>query len=212
MLNVFKNWIEKTLSSSRALPRKSLAISFKRFGWAGFWIQIVVGAIPIFLMGYTLLFAQSSASGTRAGLPIVEYLTIGGLLILVFTTFWFWHYTRIAERIAGPDTSPSEIDLAGTVWIGLLASSIAVLFTITVMFFEVAHLLFYFLSAPQGGVPVFQTTGVGPSSWVSAVDMLSLMSLVLTLMAELVVLVFSLWLLFRVTEGSAEYGGGKVVV
>ena len=211
MSNVFKHWIEKSLSSSRALPRKSLATSFKRFGWTGFWIQIVVGAIPLVLMAYSLVFAQS-ATGPRAGLPLVEYLTIAGLLILLFTTFWFYHYTRIAARIAGPGKSPSEIDLAGTVWIGLLASSIAVLFTITVMFVEVAHLLFYFLSAPQGGVPVFQTTGVGPSSWVSAVDMLSLMSLVLTLMAELVVLVFSLWLLFRVTEGSAEYGGGKVVV
>jgi hypothetical protein len=34
----------------------------------------------------------------------------------------------------------------------------------------------------------------------------------MTLLAELVVMVFSLWLLFRVTEGSPEYGGGKVVV
>ena len=42
--------------------------------------------------------------------------------------------------------------------------------------------------------------------------MLSLMSMVLTVMAELVVLVFSLWLLFRIMEGSPEYGGGKVVV
>jgi hypothetical protein len=34
--------------------------------------------------------------------------------------------------------------------------------------------------------------------------------MVTTLMAELVVLIFSLWLLFRVTEGSQEYGGSKV--
>ncbi|WP_296808768.1 DUF3611 family protein [Thiocapsa sp.] len=208
---MFKKFIENSLRKTRTLPRISLARSFARLGWTGLWIQIVVGAIPIVLMSYTFVFAQSP-SGPRAGLPIVEYLTMGSLAILVFTTFWFYRYTRIAKRIAGPEQSPSEEDLAGTVWVGLVASSVAILFTIVVMFIEVAHLLFYFLSTPQGGVPVIQTTGMGPASWVSAVDMLSLMSMVMTLLAELVVMVFSLWLLFRVTEGSPEYGGGKVVV
>jgi hypothetical protein len=211
MLTVFKNWIETLLSKTRTLPRESLAGSFKRLGWAGLWIQVVVGVIPLILMSYTFVFAQSP-TGPRAGLPIVEYLSMGSLLILIFTTFWFYRYTRIADRIAGPGESPTETELAGTIWIGLAASSAAILFTIVVMFIETAHLLFYFLSAPQGGVPVIQTTGMGQTSWVSAVDMLSLMSMVLTVLAELVVLVFSLWLLFRVTEGSPEYGGGKVVV
>lgn len=205
---MFKKFIEKSLSTSRTLPRVSLARSFSRLGWIGFWVQIAVGAIPIILMSYTFAFAQSP-TGPRAGLPIVEYLTLLSLGILVFTTFWFYRYTRIAKDIAGP-AAPSETDLAGTIWVGLVASSVAILFTIVVMFIEVAHLLFYFLSTPQGGVPVFQTTGTGPASWVSAVDMLSLLSMVLTLLAELVVMVFSLWLLFRVTEGSPEYGGSKI--
>jgi hypothetical protein len=42
-------------------------------------------------------------------------------------------------------------------------------------------------------------------SWVSAADMVSLMALTLTLFAELFVLVFSLWLLFRLTLGSSEF-------
>ncbi|EGV18167.1 DUF3611 family protein [Thiocapsa marina] len=211
MSKVFKNWVETKLSDTRALPHKSLAKSFKRLGWTGFWIQVLVGVIPLVLMLYSFVFAQS-VTGPRAGLPIVEYLTLGSLAMMIFTTFWFFRYTRIADEIKGPGTSPTETELAGSVWIGLLASSLAIFFTITVMFVEVAHLLFYFLAAPQGGVPVIQTTGAGPASWVSAVDMLSLMSMVLTLLAELVVMVFSLWLLFRVTEGSPEYGGGKVVV
>lgn len=202
---MFKETIEKL----RVLPRSELASSFSRLGWIGFWTQIVVGMIPILLMAYSFIFAQS-VSGPRAGLPIVEYLTLAGLTILVFTTVWFYRYTRLAQLIRDPARRPTETELARTVWIGLLASSIAILFTILVMFIEVAHLLFYFLSAPQGGVPVIQTAGPTAASWVSAVDMLSLMSMVMTLMAELVVLIFSLWLLFRVTEGSQEYGGSKV--
>jgi hypothetical protein len=203
--------LKEMIDKGRRLPRVSLASTFSRLGWTGFWVQIVVGAIPVILMGYSFAFAQSP-SGPRAGLPIVEYLTMGSLAMLVFTTIWFYRYTRLAPRIAEEALRPTELQLARTVWTGLVASSVAILFTILVMFIEVAHLLFYFLSTPQGGVPVFQTTGAGPASWVSAVDMLSLMSMVLTLLAELVVLVFSLWLLFRVTEGSPEYGGGKVEV
>jgi hypothetical protein len=51
---------------------------------------------------------------------------------------------------------------------------------------------------------VFQT-GPETARWISAVDMLSLMALILTLFAELLVLMFSLWLLFRTTLGSPEY-------
>jgi hypothetical protein len=202
---MFKETIEKL----RALPRFELANSFSRLGWIGFWTQIVIGSIPLLLMTYFFAFAQSP-TGPRAGLAIVEFLTLGGLLMLLFTIFWFYRYTRIAERIRNPATRPSENELAKTVWIGVVASSVAILFTIIVMFVEVAHLLFYFLSTPQGGVPVIQTAGVAPASWVSAVDMLSLLSMVMTLLAELVVLLLSLWLLFRVTEGSPEYGGSKI--
>ncbi|NCA71931.1 MAG: DUF3611 family protein [Sphingobacteriia bacterium] len=206
-----KTFIQNTLATLRGLTHHSLAKSFSRLGWTGFWIQIIIGSIPILLMVYTLTFAQSP-TGPRAGLPIVEYLTTGVLAFLIFTTIWFFRYTRLAKRIADPARRPSENRLARSVWIGLTASSLAILSIILVMFIEVAHLLFYFLSAPQGGVPVFQTTGNGPASWVSAVDMLSLLAMVMTLFAELIVMMFSLWLLFRVTEGSPEYGGGKVEI
>ena len=79
------------------------------------------------------------------------------------------------------------------------------MFSMVVILIEVAHLLIHFLRAPQAGVPVIQTTGGAPASWVSAVDILSLMVLILTLFAEVVVLTFSLWLLFRSNIESAEY-------
>jgi hypothetical protein len=72
------------------------------------------------------------------------------------------------------------------------------------MLIEVAHLLFYFLSTPQGGVQVVQTTSSDSASWVSAVDMLSLLALILCLLAELIVLAFGLWLLFRTSLAAAK--------
>jgi hypothetical protein len=180
---------------------EGLARAFERAGRLGFWFQVVLGSIPVILMSYNFAFAQSP-SGPRAGLPVVEYLTLASLLILIFTTFWFWRYTRLAPTIADPDTRPPRSSLLGTVWTGLVVTVLGVAASLIVMIIEVAHLLFYFLSTPQGGVPVIQTTGGGGASWVSAVDMLSLLALQLTLVAELVAMVIGLWLLFRVSQSS----------
>ena len=91
-----------------------------------------------------------------------------------------------------------------TVWTGVKASTIGIVFSMLVMFFEVAQLLIYFLRAPQAGIPVVQTTG-GPPSWVSAADIASLIALLLTMFVEVAVLAFSLWLLFRTTIPSLEF-------
>ncbi|HYN78564.1 MAG TPA: DUF3611 family protein [Lamprocystis sp. (in: g-proteobacteria)] len=184
----------------------SLAKAFRRLGWTGFWVQVIVGAVPVLLMFYTFVFSRS-LSGPRAGLAVVEYLTIISFLILLFTTFWFFRYTRLAPQIANPSTRPSQASLTATAWTGVVASVMGILFSMTVMLFEVGHLLFYFLSAPQAGVPVVQaqTAGMAGASWVSAVDMLSLMALILLVAAEVAVLMFGLWLVFRTTQTSTEF-------
>lgn len=195
--------LKKIIDPLQSPTAGSLAKAFSRSGKLGFWVQVVLGSIPVVLMFYNFVFAQSPV-GPRAGLPIVEYLTVASLLILVFTTFWFWRYIRLGASLTDPATRPSQSSLIRTVWTGLMASSLGVLVSMIVMKLEVGHLLFYFLSAPQGGVPVFQTAGSAPASWVSAVDMLSLMALLLTLAAEIIVLVLGLWLLFRSSQVSKD--------
>jgi hypothetical protein len=73
-----------------------------------------------------------------------------------------------------------------------------------VLLFEVGTLLFYFLSAPQAGLPTVQTTTTGVASWVSAVDMMNLMAVILTLGGEIFALIFGLLLLFRTMQSSPE--------
>lgn len=197
--------LKKLAESLKATGAFSLAGAFKRLGWTGFWLQVVAGAFPLLLMLYTFVFSRS-LTGPRVGLPLVEYLTIGSFLILIFTIVWFYRYVGLGRRIASGTDRPTQSYLIGNVWTGVLASVLGILFSLTVMLLEVGHLLFYFLSAPQGGVPVIQAQGMGvASSWVSAVDLMSLMSLIVTLGAEVAALVFGLWLLFRTTQKSVEY-------
>jgi len=183
----------------------SLAKAFSGLGWTGFWAQIAIGSIPVALAIYSFLFDRSTDVGTRGGLALVEYLTLAGLLLLVFTTFWFYRYTRLAKQIADPESRPPEFVVRRAAWTGVAASTLGVVLSILVMLFEVTQLLFYFLRAPQVGIPTIQTTGSASASWVSAADIVSLLMLILTLFVEVVVLAFSLWLLFRTMTTSVEY-------
>jgi hypothetical protein len=183
----------------------SLANAFSGLGWAGFWAQIAIGSIPVALAIYGFVFDNSAGAGTRGGLALVEYLTIAGLFVLAFTTFWFYRYTRLAKQIADPENRPPELVVRRAAWTGVSASTLGIVLSILVMLFEVTQLLFYFLRAPQVGIPTIQTTGSGSASWVSAADIVSLLMLILTLFVEVIVLAFSLWLLFCTMTASAEY-------
>jgi Protein of unknown function (DUF3611) len=193
--------IQKVFRPSR---NDNLSQSFSRLGWLGFWMQVAIGAIPLALTIYALVFGRNAAPGTRAGFPLIEYLSIASLLVLAFTTMWSYRYTRLAVRLADPSRRPAESDVQRTVWTGIKAGTIGIIFSMLVMLFEVGQLLIYFLRAPQAGIPVIQTTG-GPASWVSAADIAGLMALLLTMFVEVAVLAFSVWLLYRTTIPSAEF-------
>lgn len=182
----------------------SLAQSFSNLGWLGFWMQIAVGSVPLALIIYAFAFGRNPAPGTRAGFPLIEYLSIAGLLVLAFTALWSFRYTRLAARMSDPKRRPVRAAVQKTVWIGVKVSTFGIMLSMLVMFFEVTQLLIYFLRTPQAGVPVIQTTA-GPASWVSAADIAGLLALLLTMFVEVTVLVFSLWLLFRTTLPSVEF-------
>src|SRR5262245_5666726 len=180
-----------------------LGKTFWRLGWLGFWAQIGIVLVSGGLMGYAFIFDSQGGFGTRGQLAMIEYLSIAGLLILIFTTFWFYRYTRLAARIADPERHPGVRAIQRIAWIGVVATTANVVFSMLVTLFEVIQLFVYFLRAPKAGIPVVQTTG-GPASWVSAGDILSLLVLILTMAVEVVMVVFSLWLLYRVTVASTE--------
>ena len=183
---------------------KSLAATFSSLGRIGFWMQIAIGSIPVALVVYSLVAGRSSGGGTRAGFVLVEYLAIASLLVLAFTTIWFYRYTRLATRIADPARRPPEASVQRMAWIGIVASTVGIALSLLIMLFEAVQLLVYFLRTPQAGVPVVQTTA-GSASWVSAADIVSLLALIVTVSVEIAVLALSLWLLFRSLVPSAEY-------
>jgi len=173
----------------------SLSESFSRLGWLGFWLQVALAALPILLLIYVLFRADPSASGR--GVDLREYVAFGSLLVLLFSTVWCYRYTRLAERMLVPERRPPASAIKRMVWIGVVATCAGAFVSALLLLAAVGRLLFVFMLAPQGGVPVFQTSPDSRATWVSAIDMVDLMAMVFTLTAELTVLAFSLWLLFR---------------
>lgn len=195
---------DRTTGDSGETGLEGLGKTFMRLGRVGFWMQIVVGSLPLLLMIFVFVFARTP-DGPRAGLPLVEHLTAASLLLLVFTIFWFHRYTQVGRNLADPESMPALTSVMRTAWTGIVAGSVAILVSLLLMMVETGNLLFNFLKAPQGGVPVFQTTGSEITGWVSTIDMASLMALTLFLLAELIVLVFSLWLLYRTMQEADEF-------
>ena len=189
---------------ARSSINSSLSRAFSRVGWIGFWLQLAIGAIPFALLIYASLFSDGNPVGTRGGFALITYLTIGSLLVLGFTTVWFYRYTRLGSRVAELDHRPPMRSLKRAAWIGVAASTLGIVFSALVMMFEVIQLLLYFLRAPQAGVPVIQTAGAAPASWASAADVLSLLGLIFTMLVEIAVLTLSLWLLFRSVAAQAD--------
>lgn len=180
---------------------ESLAKHFLRLGWTGFWMQLALLLIPIVLLLY-VIFIGSPESVQRKGIDLSNYLSFGSLVIMLFTTFWFYRYTRLAKKMVQPDTCPSRSSVMRTLWIGLGASSLGIFFSMILMMRAVFRLLFIVLATPQTGVP-FAAPGGDPSNILTAFDVVSLTSLLLILTAELIVLAFSLWILFRATRPSS---------
>lgn len=179
-----------------------LAKQFSRLGWIGFWIQFALLAVPIVLLVY-VLFVSSPESAQRRGIDLSNYLSFGSLLVMVFTTFWFYRYTRLGKRIADPELRPPQSSALRTLWIGLWAGCLGIFFSMLLLLSAVGRMLFVLMANPQTGMQIAQGLGTDPTKSLSAMDAVSLTSLLFLLTAELLVLTLSLWLLFRTTRPSA---------
>lgn len=169
--------------------------------WIGFWIQFALLAVPIVLLVY-VLFVSSPESAQRRGIDLSNYLSFGSLLVMVFTTFWFYRYTRLGKRIADPELRPPQSSALRTLWIGLWAGCLGIFFSMLLLS-AVGRVLFVLMANPQTGMQIAQSLGTDPTKSLSAMDAVSLTSLLFLLTAELLVLTLSLWLLFRTTRPSA---------
>lgn len=178
--------------------RAYIAAQFRRFGLTGFWIQIVIGTVPVISAALMLLFTPGSLF-LSARTQLLGVLSGVSLSLLAFTIVWFLFYAKLGRRLAAGGAIDRHA-LRRRVKFGIGVSLAAILLSTIVILLEVAYLLFVLLDAPQGGIPVI-ATGPDVTSGISAVDMLSLLALNFTITAEIVALGLGLMLLWRLVTG-----------
>jgi hypothetical protein len=176
-------------------PEK-LGATFIKLGWIGFIIQLVLLTVPLLLALY-MWFGFSPTSAARKGIDLSNYLSYGSLIVALFTAFWLFRYTRIGRRISAQDPGLSGPAVLKTVWIGIWAGGLGILFSLLQLFGAAGRILFVMLANPQTGLMVSPQIGADPTQSISALDGISLLTLLVLLTAELVVLGLSLWLLYR---------------
>jgi hypothetical protein len=182
---------------------QQLGASFMKLGWIGFVIQLVLLTVPLLLALY-MMFSFSPESAARKGIDLSNYLSYGSLIVAIFTAFWLFRYTRLGQRIADGDPALSGAGVLKTVWIGIWAGSLGILFSMLQLFSAAGRILFVMLANPQTGLMVSPQIGGNPAQSISALDGISLLTLLVLLTAELVVLGLSLWLLYRTATPEAQ--------
>ncbi len=190
---------DNTIASKTAPKRLSLAVQIRRFGLVGFWIQLALLLVPLVLV-IQVLWSRRFESAGPVGIDLGNYLSYSSLLLLAFTTFWFFRYIRLGPRVADPATSPPLASVERTLWVGVWASFIGTLFSVVLVVGSVRRMLFVLLATPQTGIQIAPALGDNPTVSLSAIDAASLAILLIIVIAELVVLGLSLWLLFRTTR------------
>ncbi len=175
---------------------QQLGATFAKLGWIGFIIQIVLLAMPLTLALYMLLGFSPDAPA-RKGIDLSNYVSYGSLIVTIFTAVWFFRYPKLGHRIADGDKQLTGGHVLRTVWVGIWAGSIGIVFSMLLLFGAAGRMLFVMLANPQTGLMVSPAMGGDPSLSISALDGISMLTLLILLTAELVVLGLSLWLLYR---------------
>ncbi|NBC14087.1 MAG: DUF3611 family protein [Gammaproteobacteria bacterium] len=170
-------------------------MTFSKLGWIGFFVQLALLTVPLLLALY-MLFGFAPDSPARRGIDLSNYLSWGSLIVTIFTAIWFFRYPRLGRRIADGDPKLSGAAVLKTVWIGIWAGAIGIVLSMLMLFAESSRILFVMLANPQTGLMVSPNIGGDPNLSLSALDGISLLTLLILLTAELLVLGLSLWLLY----------------
>lgn len=184
--------------------RQRIGGQFSSLGRLGFFVQLGLLVVPVLFGLYLLLLRRAGQSGAN-GIGFTNLISLASSLVLIFTTYWFYRYMRLGERIRDPARFPSRSTAVSTLWVGFWAGFLGIALSLLLLLAATWRILYVLLANPQTGMLVAPNLGgANPSYSISAIDAVSLISNVINLGAELLVLGLTLWLLFRVTWPSEK--------
>ncbi len=176
-----------------------IAANLRRLGWIGFWCQVILGSIPVILLTFQWIFSKEQ---TMAGIDITNIFSFIDIVTLLFTIFWCFGYTRLGKKLEKTEKSPKKAKVLRTIWIGIIANLGVMLLAVFIGIITLGGLLYTILSLPQGATTILQPvpggTMVNPGLVIVPMDILGLLAIMNVILAGLVGVTISLWLLSRI--------------
>jgi hypothetical protein len=186
------------VSSTHSSNLHKLANAFRRWGWIGFWVQLILGFMPIMVLIFALVFRNLPNSDTSGNSLLFIILSYACLLALLFTLYWCFRYTRLSKKLDQPDKRPAKAEVIRCLWIGLVANVVGMAFAVIVGMGQVGTLLFKMLfSSPSVAL-------YNPRATIVPFDIIAMQAMINTIAAELIGVIISLWLLQRVYQVSSR--------
>jgi Protein of unknown function (DUF3611) len=184
--------------------RQRIGEQFSSLARLGFFIQLALLVVPVLFGLYLLLLRRMGQSGAN-GIGFTNLISLASSLVMIFTTYWFYRYMRLGERIRDPAQFPPRSTAISTLWVGFWAGCLGIGLSLLLLLAASWRILYVLLANPQTGMLIAPNLGgSNPTYSISAIDAVSLISNVINLGAELLVLGLTLWLLFRVTWPSEK--------
>jgi hypothetical protein len=88
-------------TSSHAPSANRIASEFRIVGWIGFFLQLALGLIPIFIAVPVLFFGDSQRRMANR-YSMGTFFAYACLFVLLFTIYWCFRYTRLSKKIDDP--------------------------------------------------------------------------------------------------------------
>jgi hypothetical protein len=184
-------------SGSSSPTPEQIARNCRRLGWVGFWLQAVLGLIPLLVVLGLVFSRLGQWPGGLFSLGL--WLAILCLGFLIFSTYWSFRYTRMARRLEVPEARPSKSGVKRTLRVGLLANLAVMAIAVLIALGRVSQLTFRMLTVPQGATVVAPNQLVAQGALVSPSNMLAIQAMVYAIAAGLVGVIIALLLIQQVS-------------
>ncbi len=161
--------------------------------WISFWTQVILGAIASIIFLFALIGQETRVGVQDPGRGGGAFLAICGLLVLYFSIYQAFRYTRLARQLRSPNASlrPSKAATTQMIKFGLVCNIIGMSLSLMAAEAITGILLGKSLFQPQGLI----ATGVDLRKFIQPIDLFVLLGNTHTTVSHFVSIVSSLWLL-----------------
>ncbi len=179
--------------SSKSPTPEDLARWCRWLGWAGLVLQALLGFIPLLVIT-TRIFTSQQTGGFGLGL----WLAMGCLLVLLFSIYWCFRYTRLAARLMQPDRRPPKSAVKRALKLGLLTNLAILTLATLIALWQVSAMTLRLLAVPQGATVLAPNGVVTSAALITPSNMITIYAMISTIAAGLAGLIVALLLIYLI--------------